>query len=276
MYIWAISVAVVATDAWAQYLGALKSISKRYLNPNMELADATGDGNAFVCDFDEITNRDPGVIAKIALKEREEEHLHGLEGESVRKRARRFRREFRRALLAAIAAFLVASSYLLLPVPPWFALIVFAASVMTNITFWIALRRLVGSISLGFQDSRTSAEMQWRSDELYQMVQNLNPSSDSFFESLLEAANVEARRIPEAASPPEHRTAYSAISREYQMWALAALTASWTYRNFERKVRDGHCNAHRLPPALHRCEGTVSLHENLQRKVALSLEGLVR
>src|SRR5205809_812106 len=125
IYVWAISVAAIATDAWAQYLGALKSISRRRVDPRQEPLGAKSDESTVAGEFDELAVRDPGVLAKIALKALEEDRLPGMESESVRRRARGFRSAFWRALLASAAGFVVAPAYLTLPIPAWFPLILF-------------------------------------------------------------------------------------------------------------------------------------------------------
>jgi len=62
IYLWALASTVVVGYFWAQYLGALKSISPRYLDPRLETRNELAQPRIRQADFTEMLVRDPGYL----------------------------------------------------------------------------------------------------------------------------------------------------------------------------------------------------------------------
>src|SRR3989442_7091468 len=76
-FLWALATVSGAAYAWAQYLGAVRSFAKRYLNPSAPLSIDEKEINAHQVDYMELRLRDVGdLFHGLWVQWRERESLH--------------------------------------------------------------------------------------------------------------------------------------------------------------------------------------------------------
>lgn len=114
-----------------------------------------------------------------------------------------------------------------------------------------------------------------RRDGFYEAVQNAGPGTAPFFQNLVNAA-VELANELDPDVEHDHATGYGGDNVEFQVWALAALCEAWVLENFSRKVREGHCNLHRIPPVMRPCPGTREMHRTLLKRAGRTFTALAR
>jgi len=78
-FLWAMTVAAGSAYAWAQYLGLVRSLSKRYLDPARPLSVYESNDGILQIDYKELTVRDVGDLFDGLWNQwKERESLHGV------------------------------------------------------------------------------------------------------------------------------------------------------------------------------------------------------
>jgi hypothetical protein len=82
-------------------------------------------------------------------------------------------------------------------------------------------------------------------------------------------------RSPSLSAPSACATGYDSHKPEFQIWYFGLMLCEYVVGLVAKKCEEGHCNAHRVPPAWTACPKTRPVHLEMLRAFRGNLNALV-
>jgi len=156
-FLWALATVSGAAYAWAQYLGAVRSFTKRYLNPSLPLSVDEKEANTHQIDYAELRVRDVGDLFNgLWLQWRERKSFHGVTSPQVLIWANRIRSVSLIGLFAGLGALMSSTLLGLFPGAAPIVVVLFIVASVYAVALGLMIWRLVVNLAKDFEAQRTS------------------------------------------------------------------------------------------------------------------------
>jgi hypothetical protein len=147
IYLWGLACVTTAAYVWAQYLGTLKAISRRYLDPAEHSQNQLERPEIRHADFWEVSLMDPGHVVQLVTIRQTSDDVATTLGRVPNPPPDRLRVQFARFLISSTIATVLAPLAAYNTVPCWLASLMYLVSLLLLGAFVFGLRRCLRSIS---------------------------------------------------------------------------------------------------------------------------------